>query len=187
MPAVNCEFLNRPKSLMKDLPISTVCFVSKIQYPCTWLMNIDYRHSNWHNKIMVGGYLMVFQITHAINLLLRKIELCSFISDSAVILAIAVSKRCTRDLPVVNAQNFVYLPFGHSRKKFSKPSFSLLTLGYHFRSTSFLLFGRVKRVARAWYRPPPPPLRPPLSSLLSRASRASTFHDIPQRESLLAG
>ena len=32
-----------------------------------------------------------------------------------------------------------------------------------------------------------PPLRPPLSSLLSRASRASTFHDIPQRESLLAG
>ena len=60
MPAVNCEFLNRPKSLMKDLPISTVCFVSKIQYPCTWLMNIDYRHSNWH-KIMVGEYLMVFQ------------------------------------------------------------------------------------------------------------------------------
>ena len=27
----------------------------------------------------------------------------------------------------------------------------------------------------------------PLSRLLSRASRASTFHDIPQRESLLAG
>ena len=98
---------------------------------------------------------------------MRKIELCSFISDSAVILAIAVSKRCTRDLPVVNAQDFVYLPFGHSRKKFSKPSFSLLTLGYHFRSTSFLLFGRVKRVARARY-PPPPPLFVPRFRVSSR-------------------
>ena len=101
---------------------------------------------------------------------MRKIELCSFISDSAVILAIAVSKRCTRDLPVVNAQNFVYLPFGHSRKKFSKPSFSLLTLGYHFRSTSFLLFGRVKRVARAngeaaRYRSPSPAFESPLACL----------------------
>jgi len=32
-----------------------------------------------------------------------------------------------------------------------------------------------------------PSPRPPLSSLLSRTSRAPTFHDIPQRESLLAG
>ena len=41
-----------------------------------------------------------------------------------------------------------------------------------------LLFGRAKRAARE---------RPPQSRLLSRASRACTFHDIPQMESLLAG
>ena len=39
-----------------------------------------------------------------------------------------------------------------------------------------LLFGRAKRAARER-----------TSRLLSRASRASTFHDIPQIESLLAG
>ena len=54
---------------------------------------------------------MFFQITHAVNLLLQKIKLCSFtslisqkFSDTAVILDIAVSKRCTPDLPVVNTQ-----------------------------------------------------------------------------------
>ena len=41
-----------------------------------------------------------------------------------------------------------------------------------------LLFGRAKRAARG---------RPLQSRLLSRASRACTFHDIPQMESLLAG
>ena len=59
---------------------------------------------------MVGEYLMFFQ-NNAVNLLLQKIELCSFtnsvsqkFSDTAVILAIGVSKRCTQDLPVVNTQ-----------------------------------------------------------------------------------
>ena len=52
-----------------------------------------------------------FKITHAVNLLLQKIKLCSFtslisqkFSGIAGILAIAVSKRCTQDLPVVNTQ-----------------------------------------------------------------------------------
>ena len=40
-----------------------------------------------------------------------------------------------------------------------------------------LLFGRAKQAVRG---------RPPQSRLLSRASRACTFHDIPQMESLLA-
>ena len=51
------------------------------------------------------------QNTHAVNLLLQKIKLCSFanlisqkFSDTAVILVIAVSKRCTQDLPVVDTQ-----------------------------------------------------------------------------------
>ena len=52
-----------------------------------------------------------------------------------------------------------------------------------------LLFGRAKRAARERAselrnREGPPP---PQSRLLSRASRACTFHDIPQMESLLAG
>ena len=64
-------------------------------------------------------------MTHAVNLLLQKIKLCSFtilisqkFSDTAVILAMAVSKCCTQDLPVVNTQGsstgflfiHVYLP-----------------------------------------------------------------------------
>ena len=55
---------------------------------------------------MVGEYLMFLQ-----NNTRSKIKLCSFtslisqtFSDAAVILAIAVSKRCTQDLPVVNTQ-----------------------------------------------------------------------------------
>ena len=51
-----------------------------------------------------------------------------------------------------------------------------------------LLFGRAKRAARE--RAIEPRSRkgpPPQSLLLSRASRACTFHDIPQMESLLAG
>ena len=43
-----------------------------------------------------------------------------------------------------------------------------------------LLFGRAKRAAREG-------ARGRQSRLLSRASRACTFHDIPQMESLLAG
>ena len=50
-----------------------------------------------------------FKITHAVNLLLQKTKVCSFTnfisqkySETAVLLAIAVSKRCTQDLPVVN-------------------------------------------------------------------------------------
>ena len=50
-------------------------------------------------------------ITHAVNLLLQKFKLCSFgnlisqkFSDAAVIFVIAVSKRCTQDLPVVDTQ-----------------------------------------------------------------------------------
>ena len=50
-----------------------------------------------------------------------------------------------------------------------------------------LLFGWEKRAAqeRASERRRPP--SPPLSRLLSRASRASTFHHLPQMESLFAG
>ena len=57
--------------------------------------------------------------------------------DSAVILAIAVSKRCSQDF---RYWSFVYLPFGNSRTIFPKTTFSLhlLTLAYHFRLTSSL-------------------------------------------------
>ena len=70
---------------------------------------------------MVSEYL----ITRAVKLLLEKIKLCSFanlmsqkFSDTAIILAIAVSKRCTHDLPVVNTQGSItgfFLPtYQHS-------------------------------------------------------------------------
>ena len=49
-----------------------------------------------------------------------------------------------------------------------------------------LLFGRAKRAARPRGAGLSLP-QPPQSRLLSRASRACTFHDIPQMESLLAG
>ena len=72
---------------------------------------------------------MLFQlISHTINLLLHQINTTNFISqkfsDSAVILAISVSKRCTLDLSVVKAQGsiagFLFsLPFCHSRKIFT--------------------------------------------------------------------
>ena len=89
-----------------------------------------YQHRNWHNKWWVN-IKCSFKITHAVNLLLQKIRLCSFtslisqkfsetavilaiavsywlqqchIGYSSVILATAVSKRCTQDLPVVYTQ-----------------------------------------------------------------------------------
>ena len=66
-------------------------------------------------------------VSHTINLLLHKINTTNFItqklSDSAVILAILVSKRCTLDLSVVKAQGsiagFFSPPFCHSRKIFT--------------------------------------------------------------------
>ena len=45
--------------------------------------------------------------------------------------------------------------------------------------------GTSERRSREGTRPPPQP--PPQSRLLSRVTRACTFHDIPQMESLLAG
>ena len=68
---------------------------------------------------MVGEYLMLFQNNRqAVNLLLQKIKLCSFanlisqtFSDTAVILAITVSKRCTQDLPIVTVRKARVLDF----------------------------------------------------------------------------
>ena len=58
----------------------------------------------------------------------------------------------------------------------------------HLACEQALLFGRAKRAARerASEREAARD-RPPLSRLFSRASRASTFLDIPQMESLVAG
>ena len=60
---------------------------------------------------MVGGYLMFFQNDTRSKFTIAKIRLCSFtslisqkFSDTAVILAVAVSKRCTQDFPVVYTQ-----------------------------------------------------------------------------------
>ena len=60
---------------------------------------------------MVDEYLMFFQNNIRSKFTIAQIKLCSFtnlisqkFSDSAVILATAVSKRCTQDLPVVNKQ-----------------------------------------------------------------------------------
>ena len=61
---------------------------------------------------MVGEYLMFFQNnTRSKFTIMQKNKLCSFTklisqkySDTVVILAIAVFKRCTQDLPVVNTQ-----------------------------------------------------------------------------------
>ena len=85
---------------------------------------------------MVGENLMFFQTNTRRNLLLQKIKLCSFtnlisqkFSDTAVILAIAVSKRCTQDLPVVNTQGSItgFLFTYHSAipEKFFKEYFSV--------------------------------------------------------------
>ena len=60
---------------------------------------------------MVGKNLMFFQNNTRSKFTIAKIKLCSFtnlisqtFSDTAVILPIAVSKRCTQDLPVVKRQ-----------------------------------------------------------------------------------
>ena len=67
-------------------------------------------------------------ISHTINLLLHKINTTNFISqkfiDSAVILAISVSKRYTLNLSVAKAQGSIagflfFLSFYHSRKIFT--------------------------------------------------------------------
>ena len=73
-----------------------------------WILIISTATDNkkWAN------ILCFFKLTHAVNLLLQKNKLCSFtnlisqkFSDTAVILALAVSKRCTQDLPAVNKQH----------------------------------------------------------------------------------
>ena len=78
---------------------------------------------------MLGACLMLFQlISHTVNLLLHKNNSKNFVSqkfrDSAVILAISVSRRCTLDLSVVKAQGSIagflfFLLFCHSRKIFT--------------------------------------------------------------------
>ena len=78
----------------------------------------------------------MFKITLAVNLLLQKFKLCSFgnlitqkFSDAAVIFVIgsgvqAVHSRLASG-GYARLENwiFVYLPFGHSRKIFSKDTF----------------------------------------------------------------
>ena len=61
---------------------------------------------------MMGEYLMFFQINTRSKFTIAKNKLCSFtnlisqkFSDTAVILALAVSKGCTQDLPAVNKQH----------------------------------------------------------------------------------
>mgnify|MGYP007058662167 CR=1 FL=1 len=78
---------------------------------------------------MLGAYSMLLQlISHTVNLLLHKINSRNFsrqkFSDSAVILAISVSKRCTLHSSVVKAQGSIagflfFLPFCHSTKIFT--------------------------------------------------------------------
>ena len=83
---------------------------------------------------MVGEYLMFFL---PVNLLLQRNKLCSFtnlisqkFSDTAKILALAVSKGCTQDLPAVNKQHsstlflFTY-HFVIPENFFSKNTFSV--------------------------------------------------------------
>ena len=54
---------------------------------------------------MVGEYLMFLQNNTRSKFTIAKINLISQkFSDTAAILAIAVSKRCTQELPVVNTQ-----------------------------------------------------------------------------------
>ena len=87
---------------------------------------------------MVGEYLLFFQNNRRSKFTIaKKIKLCFFtnlisqkFSDTVLTLTIAVSKRCTKDFPVVNTQGsrteiFVYLPFGHSSHIFSKNTFSV--------------------------------------------------------------
>ena len=92
-------------------------------------------------------------MTHAVNLLLQKIKLCSFAnlisqkfsdvhsgnigySSVQALHSRLASCECAR----LEYWIFVYLPFGHSSKFFSKNTFSVqqLTLGYHFQLTSSL-------------------------------------------------
>ena len=85
---------------------------------------------------MVGEYLCPFKITHAVNLLLQNIKLCSFtnlisqeFSDTAVILGSSVqalpSRVASCEYARLEYRIFVYQPFGHSRKRFSKTTFSV--------------------------------------------------------------
>ena len=53
---------------------------------------------------MVGEYLMFFQNNTRSKFSITKNLIRQQFSDTTVILAIAVSKRCTQDLPVVNTQ-----------------------------------------------------------------------------------
>ena len=93
---------------------------------------------------------MLFQlISHTVNLLLHKINSRHFISqkvsDSAVVLAISVSKRCTLDLSVVKARRrkgsiagwLFFLPFCHSRNFFTD---HFLTARVDFRIAFLIKF-----------------------------------------------
>ena len=73
-------------------------------------MNINYQHSNWHNKWWVN-ILHSFKITQAGNWVLHTIKLCALtnlirrkFSDLAVILAVTVYERCTQVFSVAKTQ-----------------------------------------------------------------------------------
>ena len=71
----------------------------------------------------------------------------------------------------------------------NRPYCHILPATGHLASEQALLFGRAARERaseRRGRKGKPPPRFPPLSRLLSCASRSSTFRDIPQMKSLLA-
>ena len=84
------------------------CIVTNFSYP--WCSTIHYQRSNWHNKWwgnIWSSFFFCSKFTIAQNYTLFfhqfKLPKVKF-SDWEVILAIAVSKRCTQDLPVVNTR-----------------------------------------------------------------------------------
>ena len=91
---------------------------------------------------MVGEYFMFFQNnTHS-----NQFNISQKFSDTAVILAIAVSKRCTQDLPVVTVSKARVLDFClPTIRQFQKIVFKeyffsgIVDFGVPFQLTSSLL------------------------------------------------
>jgi len=112
-----------------------------------WIL-INYQYAIDTNGRCIINVVSTNQSQVTVNLLFHKINGTNFISqkfsDSAVILAISVSKRCTLDLSVLKAQGLIagflfFLPFCHSRKIFTARVDFGIAFSIKFLSSSALL------------------------------------------------
>ena len=152
-----------------------------IQKQARWLnektiIALSYRKISWFVSVSLINYLP--QPSASVNnwpTRYRQITIFCSISSNRLLMSVQ-----TQDVLNVAEAFIALLSFSviDVKTSYNRIKRKIAAFAITVACEQALLFGRAKRVAREGASP---------LACLSRASRASTFHDIPQMESLLAG